>query len=120
MVGIDCYGEAPLKIGIVESFFRHQITLVKDTDHPGDTQSIFHTIARVKWYMNHPRESFIHPLIKICATTFDSESDASFIPVSRIAGRVATARSKLQFDYGEDTVLVAIPLLKAVLPIHSC
>ena len=70
--------------------------------------------------MNHPQGSYIHPLIKICATTFDSETSASFIPVSRIAGRVATAKFKLQFDYGEDTtVLVTVPLLKTVLSIYT-
>ena len=115
VVGIDSYGEAPLRIGLAQSFFRHEVRLAKDINHPEETFSVFHTIAKVKWYMNHPQGSYIHPLIKICATTFDSETSASFIPVSRIAGRVATTKCKLQFDYGEDTVLVTVPLLKTVL-----
>jgi len=118
VVGIDHHGEAPVRIGVALSFFKHDIVLGNDIHHPEQASSIFHTFARVRWFSDHPRGSYIHPLVKVCATTFDSESDASFIPVSRIAGRVATAKSKLQFDYGEDTVLIAVPLLKAAFPIH--
>ena len=65
-----------------------------------------------KWYMDHPCRDFIHTHVIICATTFDQDSPESFLPVNRIAGKVAIARTKLTFDYGEDTVIVAIPLLK--------
>ena len=115
VVGIDRYGEAPLRIGVALSFFRHEVALVNGPDAASTT---FHTIAKVKWYTDHPRGSTFHPLIKVCATTFDSESNASFIPVSRIAGHVATAKSNVQFDYGEDIVLIAVPLLKTVLSLH--
>ena len=115
--GIDHRGEAPLKIGEVVSFFRHEISLGNSTDNPSETSRISHTVARVKWYMNHPFETHIHPLIKLCATTFDSESDALFIPVSRIAGHVATAKSNIQFEYGKDTVIITVPLLKTVIPL---
>ena len=83
VVGIGRYGEAPLRIGVALSFFRHEVALVNGPDAASTT---FHTIAKVKWYTDHPRGSTFHPLIKVCATTFDSESNASFILVSRIAG----------------------------------
>ena len=35
-----------------------------------------------------------------------------------LQGRVATAKSSVQFDYGEDIVLIAVPLLKTVLSLH--
>lgn len=35
-----------------------------------------------------------------------------FIPVSRIAARCAVTKTSIQFDYGEDSVIVAVPQLK--------
>lgn len=113
---IDKRGEAPPKIGEIQSFFRHEISLANDNS--SEALKTFHTIARVKWYMDHHLGAHIHPTVKLCATVFESHSNATFIPVSRIAGRVATAKSNLQFDYGEDTVLITVPLLKSALSLH--
>ena len=101
--GIDPHGNAPLRIGLAVSYFRHQITLSRDPLNQNDVSTVFHAIARVKWYMDHPHCDFIHPSIIICATTninFDSVSEANFIPISRIAGRAADAKRKFMFDYG--------------------
>lgn len=106
VTGIDANGEAPVRVGIVRSYFRHQII------RAGVSKPVSHIIARVKWYMDHPRRDYINPQVIICATTFDPDSPASFVPVNRIAGRVAIARTKLKFDYGEDAVTIAIPQLK--------
>ena len=92
--------------------------MAKNLDNPEERMVVPHIIAKVKWYMNHPQASFIHPLIKVCATVFDGDSPASFIPVSRIGGRVAIAKSTLQFEYGEDVVIIAVPLLKTDISLH--
>ena len=63
--------------------------------------------------MDHPRRDFIHPSVVVCATTCDSAS-VEFIPVSRIAGRAAIVKTSFRFDYGEDSVVIAVPLLKRV------
>ena len=67
--GIDPHGNAPLRIGLAVSYFRHQITLSRDPLNQNDVSTVFHAIARVKWYMDHPHCDFIHPSIIICATT---------------------------------------------------
>ena len=63
--------------------------------------------------MDHPRRDCFHPSIVVCATVFDAESPACYMPVSRIAGRCAIAPT-IGFDYGEDNVIFAVPLLKGI------
>ena len=54
------------------------------------------SISNYLWYILH----------------LDYVSAASFIPVSRIAGRAAVAETVLEFDYSKGKVKVAVPLLK--------
>ena len=107
IVGIDTQGEAPLRIGTVPAFIQHEI-LLSNSSSP-----IKHSLAYIKWYGHHPRSGYIHPSMVICSTVFDSESCASFIPVSRIMCRCAVSSPlSLTFDYGVDQVIIAIPLIK--------
>lgn len=96
-----------LRIGLVKYLFRHKITLAMD----GKTKSVHHTIAHVDWYSDHPYSNYIHEAVVICATVFDP-NPIEFLPTSRIIGRAATAKT---FNYGEDIVIVAIPLLKKIV-----
>ena len=108
--GIDSLGEAPIRIGMVSHFFTHQITLEK-ASNPGPTP-VCHTFARVKWYMDHPRRNFLHPPMIVCATTFDYDTSACFIPVCRIIGRAAIIKTEFTFDFGIDHVIIAVPFMK--------
>ena len=109
--GIDRSGEAPLRVGQVIYYFRHTVELFQNPISR-ESSAIRHIIARVKWYMDHPQREKLHPPTIICAATFDPDSSACFIPVSRIAGRAAIAKTMFKFDYGEDYIAVAMPLLK--------
>ena len=111
--GIDPSGEGPLRVGQVISYFCHTIELVKDPSSRQECTAVHHIMARVKWYMDHPQRAKMHPPIILCAATFDSDSSAYFIPVSRFEGRVAIVKTMFKFDYGEDHIVVAVPLLKS-------
>ena len=115
VIGIDKSGEAPVRVGIVTSFLRHSITM-KDA-HSASRVST-HVLARVKWLQYHPRQSIFHASAMIVsATVYDNEGPASFVPVSRIISRCALSTNfRYVFDYGEDSVCVAVPLLKKVGP----
>ena len=73
-----------------------------------------HILAKVKWYEDHPRKQWFENSISLSATLFVAESEASFMPVSRIMLRCATIQQKIMFDYGEDNVIVCIPLTRRV------
>ena len=107
---IDCSGEAPVRIGVVTHFILHEIFICDSLE--SKTSQIKHTLARVKWYMDHPCRDFFHSSIIVSATAFDNDSPASFMPVSRIAARCAAAKTTYSFDYGKDSIIVAIPMFK--------
>ena len=108
VLGIDTQGEAPLRIAQVESFIQHTLP------ETADTVSKTHILAKVQWYGDHPRRNSFHSSITLCSTVFDGESSACYIPVSRIMCRCALSSPvTMQFDYGVDNVLVAIPLIKS-------
>lgn len=111
---IDTHGEAPLRIGIVTCFIRHEISCIWDPLKPQSSSTLSHILAHIKWYMDHPRRDCFHPSIVVCATVFDVESPACYMPVSRIAGRCAIAPATIGFDYGENNVIFAVPLLKGI------
>lgn len=73
-----------------------------------------HIFAKVKWYEDHPRKNWLKNSIILSATLFDTESESSFIPVSRFMSRCAMVKQTLTFDYGEDNVNVFIPLTRRI------
>lgn len=108
---IDTMGEAPCRIGNVQSFVKHQITL----ETAGSTQSIDTLLARIKWFENHPRRDHFHRSIIVCGTLFCGNSSATFIPVSRIMGRCTILKTRYQFDYGQDCITIAIPSVSTAM-----
>lgn len=54
--------------------------------------------AKVKWYEDHPRKNWLGNSIILSATLFDTESESSFVPVSRIMSRCAIVAQSLRFD----------------------
>ena len=112
--GIDPSKEGLLKVGQVIAYFRHTIELVKDPSCRQEWISVHHIMARVKWYMDYPQRANMHPPIILYAATLDSDSSAYFIPVPRFAVRISIIKKTMfKFDYGEDHIAVAIPLLKS-------
>ena len=102
---IDTMGEAPCRIGNVQSFIRHQITF----DGVGSSSSMVTMLARIKWFENHPRRDHFYRSVIVCGTMFCAESSSTFIPVSRIMGRCTTLKTRYHFDYGQDCIMIAIP-----------
>ena len=103
--GIDTMGEGQCKVGLIESFIRHQIKMANSTKHT-DT-----LLARVKWLKDHPKRDYFHKSVIVCGILFQPESSSTFIPVSRIMGRCTTLKTDFQFEYGVDCVTIAIPTL---------
>ena len=91
-------------VGIVQSFFHHKVRIEND-----DKKVI---LARVKWFEEHPCRDFIHKSVIVCSTLYCSESCSLFIPATRILGRCTVTHCNFQFDFGEDTVTIAIPSVK--------
>lgn len=109
---IDSRGEAPLRAGVV-TFFRHELKLKQCR-----AESVVNTtniLAHVMWLESHPYRDKYLPKSFVSATTYTSDSCASFIPVARIAGHCAIAETEVKFDYGEDRVIVCIPIMKNIL-----
>ena len=100
--GIDLSGNGPLRVGLVKSFLSHQLDNVE------------HVFACVQWYRDHSRRDFLHPSIIICSNFFENFSSSSFVPVCRLCRCAITNGSKFQFDFGEDNVVFAVPLLKTL------
>ena len=85
--GIDTMGEAPCKVGLMESFIRHQIKMAESTMHTNIL------LARVKWFKDYPKRDNFHKSIIVCDILFQPESSSAFIPVSRIMGRCTTLKT---------------------------
>jgi hypothetical protein len=111
VLNIDPYGEAPLRVGVVSFFFRHTLSI---TNPSTKKEVVTHVLAHVNWYMDHPRRNFLHPSVIISSAVFDCNSPACYIPVNRMAARCAVAKTTFNFDYGENSVVISVPLLKHI------
>ena len=103
---IDTTGNAPYQIGNVQSFIRHHVTLENDEGCQTITTTL---LALIKWYEDHPRRDHFTSSVIVCGTLFRPMSNASFIPVSRFLGRCTTLKTRYQFEYGQDCIIIAIP-----------
>ena len=102
---IDTTGNAPYQVGNVKSFICHQVSF----EHDEGVKTINALLAFVQWYKQHPRRNHFHHSIIVCRTLFRTISNASFIPVSRIMGRCTTLKTRYQFDFGQDCIIIAVP-----------
>lgn len=97
-----------VRVGVVEYFVSHTPSITGVPDQP-------HILAKVKWFQDHPRKDMLKNSIFLSATLFDSESEASFMPVSRIMSRCAMIRQTLQFDFGSDSVNIFMSLVRRIM-----
>ena len=96
-----------VRVGLVEYFISHTPSISGISDQP-------HILAKVRWFQDHPRKNILKNSIILSSTLFDTESKASFIPVSRIMSRCAIIKQTLRFDYGSDIVNVCMPLIRRI------
>lgn len=109
--GIDQHDNCSFRPGIVTSFMKHRVKI----STPNETVTKAHILCRVQWLQQHPCEDTYIPSLIVTSMLFDPTSSASFMPICRIAGRCAIAKTVASFDYGEDNVCVCVPLFKQVL-----
>ena len=91
-----------LRVGLIQYFIRHAIR------HPVSTKKTSHIFARVFWYKPHLRENWFHHRALVLSPDMNVCGPATFLPVARICCRCAIVHKTVQFDYGEDNVIIAI------------
>ena len=72
-----------IRNGLIEFFVLHRPSIVGVPDNQP------HILAKVKWYEDHPRKNWFKNSIVVCSALFVADSEASFIPVSRIVDSLA-------------------------------
>ena len=96
--------------GIIQYFFKHTVTVQSSN---GATLDLPYTFACVHWYKVHPHARFYFGLpIQVCLPSFEAESVAAFIPVSRIDSVcvVAELNYNLRTLNGKEKIVVVVPL----------
>lgn len=93
-------------VGIIEYFLLHSPSIEQNDK----VQKVKHLLAYVKWYQNHPDKFNLGNGIVLSATVSEIPTCSAFMPVSRILSRCAIQSTELEFNYGEDSICVAIPL----------
>ncbi|XP_068678691.1 uncharacterized protein [Montipora foliosa] len=107
--GLDTTSE-DLRPGIIQYFFKHTVTVQSSN---GATLDLPYTFACVHWYKVHPHARFYFGLpIQVCLPSFEAESVAAFIPVSRIDSVcvVAELNYNLRTPNGKENIVVVVPL----------
>ena len=112
--GIDTVGEEAnrLSVGIVRSYIQHTIHVFPQGTSEESPMPLEHVLAQVDWYEDHPQRHHFGESIIVASTTSHRLTRASFIPVSRIMARCAYLKTPYRFSYGEDQILICVPLFK--------
>ena len=94
IAGRLCTNTKQMRIGVVNYFFIHDISLSSSTD-AGKRCKASYIFAKICWFRTHPHETLLpSPL------DFDALGPSTFMPLSRIQSRCAVAYDKVQFTYG--------------------
>lgn len=107
-----------IRVGIIDCFMLHTPCVKISGDasaNASNVESRQHLLARVDWYQDHPHKFFLGNGLLISATVTDRTVDASYLPISRIISRCASLETTLQFNSGEDKVLIVIPVRRDYL-----
>jgi len=100
-----------VRVGAVKYFLLHTAKIkIDNVDSENCTINKTHILARIQWNQDHPRKFHFGNGIIISSSVYDTLSCASFMPVSRIITPCAVVDKKMQMDYGEDSVRIALPL----------
>lgn len=96
-----------IRIGSVNYFLLHDAIV----NIPGQEEAcITHLLAEMEWFQDHPQKFHFGNGIVAGAPVSEPFSSVSFMPVSHILTQCAVVNQKFQMDYGEDSLLVALPL----------
>ena len=94
-----------LRVGVVQYFFRHTISIPTSTTQ---CKRVTHFFACVYWYRMHWRETWFHHRAPVVQPDMDMCGPATFLPISRVFSRCALTSKTVQFYYGEDKVQVYV------------
>ena len=88
------------------------VTVSTDEEAACTTEKV-HILAKINCFQDHPQKYLLGNRIILPATVCEtSYSVSQFMPVSHFISRCAVVKRRLQTDYGEDLVYVAIPVRK--------
>lgn len=68
-------------------------------------------LAFVSWFQVHPDRDMLQPPLEIWQNDFVADSAHSFIQISKISYPVAITREKYLTSFGDETVVVTVPLV---------
>ena len=100
------------RVGKIHYFVRHLVAL-DAAEEPLQRSKHFntsHIFAKVQWHCQHPKESLLPSPILIVGADCEPSGPATFIPISRIMCRCAVVLDNVEFDFGEDSVLIVVPV----------
>ena len=83
-------------------FFRHSIVY--------DSKKVAHIFARVHWFKSHPKKNWFNHHLAVIDSDLQNSGPVTFMPISRVFGQCAIVANKIKFDYGYDSVCVAMKL----------
>lgn len=94
-----------LHVGVIQYFIRHTVNIPTSASK---SKGIVHIFARVHWYRKHWRENWFHQRALVVQPEMNIGGPATFLPISRVFSRCALIKKIVQFDCGEENVVVAI------------
>lgn len=109
--GIDQTGNEPSHVGAIRSLFEHTISIIPQGTSERVPISLTHVLAKVVWYESHSERNHFGQSIIVASSVLHQLTRASFIPISRIKARCAYLQTNYTFAYGEDSVVICVPLL---------
>ena len=71
-----------IRVGLLEYLMSHTPKIAGMPDQA-------HILAKVKWFQDHPRKNWFRNSIVLSATLSEGDSEALFVPISRIMSRCA-------------------------------
>lgn len=98
---------ATVRPAIVRDLFLSTITLRSGNKR----RRVTHVIARMEWFKNHPQQHHFGSDTEVWATDFESQSEASFMPLHRALSKCAITTDIVKFTsvYSE-RVCIVVPL----------
>lgn len=97
---------------------KHCIALLDNGNDSKRTKTT-HIFAKIHWLCNHPRQNFFPSPVLVVGPLFDMDysGPATFIPLSRILHRCAIFPDRKTLDYGEDSIVITLPLKNKIINI---
>lgn len=103
---------ARMRIGTVQYFCKHQVTLCLPNSNQYNQE---HILAYIKWNQRHSEENWYGISATVCSNMYEPATACSFIPVQRIHSVCAYCSLYTEIATLRENIVVAIPI-----PISSC